>query len=234
MKTRFNPLFPLAAWRTMLFEEAGEGTPGGDNGGDNDTTPAPSGDDTVAAQTGDDTAPASDDKSLLGKTGDDADPEPPAPEPITLDQLSLPEGFAIPDDIQEPFLEVINNSELSRTEMVNELIKLQSQASNSAAEQLWTTTQETWRQEAQALPEIGGDKFDQSLAEIKRGLDAAGATKEVYQALDITGAGNNPHIIQLMHKLTKPFREAGPVSGAPSQGTVDRASRMYPTMQNKD
>jgi hypothetical protein len=209
-----------------FWETPGEGapTPG---------TSIPPADDSVPAEetppvegdeeTPSETAPSDDDKSTDPKSA-----EPPAP--ITMEDITLPEGVAIPEESQTALLEVLNDNELSRGELVSKLISMQAEATATAQESAWAETQTQWREQTAALPNFGGDKLEQNLAEIKRGLDAAGATKEAYEALEVTGLGNNPHILPLLHKLAQPFLEGTPVTGKPSQGNVDRAAVLYPTM----
>ena len=161
---------------------------------------------------------------------------PPAPVPVTMENITLPEGIDIPEDSREEFLGFINDAELSRADLVTKLIGMQAESLTAAAQapiDAWTTLREGWQTEARALPEIGGDKLEGSLADIKRGLDAAGATKEAYEALDVTGAGDNPHLIQMMHKLVQPFLEKAPPPGDPTTIKADLATRMYPSM-NKE
>lgn len=159
-----------------------------------------------------------------------------APEPVTMENITLPEGIEIPEDSQEEFLGFINDGELSRADLVTKLIGMQAESLSAAAQapiDAWATLREGWQAEARALPEIGGDNWEGSLADIKRGLDAAGATKEAYEALDVTGAGDNPHLIQMMHKLVQPFLEKAPQAGDPTTTKADLATRMYPSM-NKE
>lgn len=156
-----------------------------------------------------------------------------AAEPVTMEALKLPENMEIPEELQEDFLSVVNDPELSRADLINKLIEMQGaslEASQEAAAKDWADLRTSWLEEARALPEIGGEKFDQTCADIKEGLNAAGATRDAYAAFDMTGAGDNPHIIQLMHKLVQPFLEKKPTTGNPVTTPTDRAERMFPSM----
>lgn len=158
-----------------------------------------------------------------------------APEPITMESLSLPEGFEISEEHQPALLEVLNDPSLSRAELVSKLASLQGDYTVAAQEaalqsqiDTWNTTIQGWKDECRALPEIGGANLDKSLSEIKRGLLAVGADEKTFAALDLTGAGSQPQIVAILHKLVKPHLERGPVTGAPASTPLDRANRMFP------
>lgn len=168
-----------------------------------------------------------------------AEPAPaPAPEPITYEGLALPDGFEIPEAGREGFLSIVNNAELSRTDMLNQLIALQATATGDPTAHLadamaaqFAQTQTEWREALTALPNFGGNALDQNLAEVKQGLELAGASAEAFAALDLTGAGNHPALAPLLHKLIKPYLEAAPVTTDPNQGKLTREQTMYPNMK---
>lgn len=208
-------------------------------GGATGTTPPPAADPPADGQAPDGATPPSDPPagSLLG----DGDPkgetppnDPPEVEPVAWESLTLPEGTEVAPEVTESFLSIINDPALSRAELAQKIVDLQldlntkgTAAAESAAQALWDQTQETWRTEAKALPEIGGAKLPETLATIKKGLDAAGADKAVYDALDLTGAGNHPAVIKVLHALTKNLAEGKPVSGSPTSGSLTQAERLY-------
>lgn len=155
------------------------------------------------------------------------------PEGVTLDQL--------PADLLTSFGEVLTDPALSAQERGQKLFDLyQTQATKAteaveaAAMEQWTKLNDSWRTAVEAMPEFKG-KVQQELGAMKQALTTLGAGEEFFQALDLTGAGNNPHILQILHKLTTPLREGGATSGgsAARPATRDRAATFYPTMQQK-
>jgi hypothetical protein len=139
----------------------------------------------------------------------------------------------IPEATLASALDVMNDAALSPKERLQKLVDIQAAAlQDMVAEQTsaWNTLQEQWRQQSQALPEIGGQRLTESLAQIKKGLDSAGANPAFYDALTVTGAGNHPEVIRVLHALTKPFVEKSPVSGSPPKGSLSAAERLYPSM----
>ncbi|MBM61909.1 MAG: hypothetical protein CL484_03035 [Acidobacteria bacterium] len=229
---KLNNLF-MQWMKAPLWEAPDDAPASAINGG------VSTGDDTVDAGVGDDTIVADGDDTVKGDdSGDDTvKGDDNTPEPITIDAITLPEGFEIAEDQQEAFLSVLNDPELSRAEVANKLIEMQATQGMNNAETLqaalteqWNNTQREWQQQLTALPEIGGERLDETLAEVKTGMEAAGATKEVFDALDVTGAGNHPQIVQFLHKVTAGFREGAPVSTKPAETKVSRAEKMYPSM----
>jgi hypothetical protein len=216
-----------------------------DDGGAGETPPAdPPAGDTPPAEgetppADGDTPPADGDtppKSLVSgdEEGGEGDDEGDAPkvEPITAEAITLPEGAVTDEAAMTGFLELMNDTEISPAERAQKLIDLQFSIAEDAAkasQALWEKTQADWQAEATALPEIGGDKLPETLANIKSGLDKLGATKATYAALDFTGAGNHPEIISILSKATAHLVEGQPPKdpAAPSKGNLSQADRIY-------
>ncbi len=156
------------------------------------------------------------------------------PEPLTVESYNIPEGTEIDTDTLGSFTELMNNNELSRADLAQGIIDLQiettqkaMESATEAAQTLWNGTQTTWQDEARALPNIGGDHMDKTLATIKKGLETVGATKDTFAAMDLTGAGNHPEIIRVLHALTVNLGEGGPVRGSQTQVPRTQADKMF-------
>ena len=237
-------------WKTAMpfwntAEESGAGNGADDTGGNNadgqgdeDSPPTAGG--------GEESGTSSPSSSLLSdgqqanseeEDGDSGDGDGAASfTPVTADAIELPEGVELAEEPMNEFLELINNQEMGRDELAQSLINLQvklaqdaQDAATQAGQQLWDDTQNTWRDQAQALPEIGGKALPQTLATIKSGLTAMGADAATFEAFDVTGAGNHPAIIKILHKLTKDLVETPPVSGdgAGQKGKLTQAQIMF-------
>ena len=158
--------------------------------------------------------------------------EGPSPAPISLEDLALPEGYALPEELGNSFLELMNNPPESRAEFANSVLELHTQILQQTADeyaQQWEATQEEWRTEVQKLPEIGGRNLESSLGEIAKVIDRYGDA-EAREALAVTGAGNHPALVRLFYRMAKDLNEAPPVKGAPATSAPqDRASRMFKT-----
>ena len=161
------------------------------------------------------------------------------PEPLTAESYTFPEGTEVNEEVLGSFNELMNNNELSRADLAQGIIDLQIDATQKAmesateaAQTLWTDTQGEWQDAVRALPEIGGEKLDESLATIKKGLESVGATKETFAAMDLTGAGNHPEIVRVFHALMKKLVEGGPVRGSQTQAPRSQADRMFGSGQS--
>jgi hypothetical protein len=140
----------------------------------------------------------------------------------------------LPDEHAETFLSAMNDNELSPADRAQKLVDLQSTLMQSAATsfeeastQLWMDTQTEWKGQIEALPEIGGKALPATLATIKQGLLNVGATDATFQALDITGAGNHPEMVRVLHALTKGIVEGNNVSGDPPTTKLSAADTLY-------
>lgn len=95
----------------------------------------------------------------------------------------------------------------------------------------WQTTNDAWVNEVKADPEIGGANFDAMRSTIAKVLDDPHyADPQLRQALDMTGAGNNPAVIRTLYRLAKAVTEGGPTrTGAPAAPPKTAASILYPS-----
>lgn len=204
---------------SACYQEAGEGT------GAADGTPPP--------DTG--TPPAEPDKSLVsgdeGKTPEQKAAAAAAAEPLTAESIKLPEGFETNDEVTGKFLGILNNAELDPKGRAQQLIDLQAEVMKAASErghELWRETQDKWANEVKADPELGGDKLGPKLAGVTKLIDAYGSN-ELRDVLDLTGAGNNIHVVRFLSKIADQLvTEGGPVVGRPADVARDPASVLYP------
>lgn len=160
------------------------------------------------------------------------EPEAPA-EPLTAADITFPDGVEVNEELRDEFLSVVNNRELSPKEQAQALVDLQlkaAQAASEAGSNAWTEMQTKWKDEVKADPEVGGEKLQPALGRIGRLIDEYGS-KELTATFDLTGAGNNVHVIKFLDKLAAKLTEPGPVSGAPANAEVDKAARLFPSMK---
>lgn len=162
--------------------------------------------------------------------------EPAKVEVLTLEALKLPEGATLDKTLTDKFLGVMNDGAMTPAARAQALIDLQAEASVAASErasQLWEEQRQTWRDEIKADKEIGGAKLDENLGQISKLIDAYGSP-ELRQAFDVTGAGDNPHIVKFLAKVAALHSESTPTSGKPpvSSGNAHEnlAAKLYPSM----
>jgi len=105
---------------------------------------------------------------------------------------------------------------------------------------VWQETQEQWVKEVKADREIG-HKLNEVKTTISRAIDGLNDPKlasAFREAMDFTGAGNNPAFIKAFYKLAQMVTEGGHVAGSgPSTASQRRAGEvpsaaqaMYPNL----
>ncbi len=96
----------------------------------------------------------------------------------------------------------------------------------------WRDLQTTWRNEVINDPVIGGQNLDRNLAATKSGLNAllGDQAGKFFDALNVTGAGNNPDIVRALFTVAKAHAPATPVNGGPGSSAPRSAgATLYPS-----
>lgn len=188
--------------------------------------------------------PVADPASLVGQTPPVETPpappveaKPPAPVtefvPLTAADIKFPEGMTVSDGQSKSFLEVLNNREMTPAQQAQALVDLQAQVAKEASEtgsQAWTNLQTEWVNEVKADKDIGGANLTPALESIGKLVDQFG-TPELRAVMDLTGAGNNVHVIKFLNNISKQLTEGGAVFGAPPTTEQSVADLLYPTMK---
>lgn len=158
------------------------------------------------------------------------EPDPAPAEPLTADDLTFPDGFEVQEEFRDEFLTVVNNAELSPKDRAQGLVDLYTKAAQAASEassQAWQETQTTWREEVKT---DYGDKLQPALGRIEKLIDEHGSA-ELREVFDLTGAGNNLHMIKFLDKVSGLLTEGGHVSGQPSSTEKTTAQKLFPSMK---
>lgn len=154
--------------------------------------------------------------------------------PIEYTDFTLPEGMELNAEKLGEFTKIAQDAKLPQ-EVAQKMVDLYSselKAISDAPMKAWTELQNKWQDEVRNDPEIGGANLDKNLAATKAGLKnllGEGADK-FFEALNITGAGNNPEILRGLFKAAQPHAPASPVAGRPASGSKSAGSTLYPTM----
>lgn len=181
-------------------------------------TPAPTGTDTTKTTSSDTTTP-----SLLN--------EPTKPEPTgapeKYESFAVPDGYEIAPEVFTEASKVFKDLGLSQTQaqaLIDFQAKHSIESANSAVE-FAQKTRTDWQNQVKADPEIGG-KLDQVKTTISRALDGLGDPKlaaDFREAMDYTGAGDNPAFIKAFYRMAQKITEGNVVRGggpAPSGRTT--------------
>ena len=150
--------------------------------------------------------------------------------PFKAEELKLPEGTTLDPEAGKSFVDLVNKFGISR-DAVNELVALQNKvmlANSEAGSRDWAKMQEEWSSEVMKDAEIGGTNWPKVQTKIGGLLDTYG-TPELRQAFDLTGAGNNPHVVRFMSKVASVLSEGGFISSnASTTGERSAAEILYP------
>lgn len=148
--------------------------------------------------------------------------------------IKLPEGFVVDKPTSDEFTNIVNDHTLTRPQMAQKLVDLQTKALTSLSEKGkadWETLQEDWRTKTHADPVVGGNNFAAVEANISRLLTTFGDT-ELRSVFDLTGAGNHPRMVKFLNAIAVKLNEPLPSPPAdPSGGVKDPAAAMFPTMK---
>lgn len=153
--------------------------------------------------------------------------------PLKAEDLTIPEGMEVDQEGMDGFLNLVNEHQLPR-EAVDQLVALQADVMGRAADALseaYDTMLSQWREEAKSHPDFGGDKLNPTLGKINAMIreEAGEQAQEIFQALDLTGAGNHPAIIGFLSKLAAKYAEGTPTVGQPGMlNEASLAERMFP------
>ncbi len=160
-------------------------------------------------------------------------------------EFTLPEGTALDEQSATEFKGLARELDLTQ-EQAQKLLdfgggKLRAMA--EAPYKLWAETQSKWQAEVKSDPEIGGTKFEDSVrtaAEVFKPGESNPFVKDakeaqaLREAMNMTGAGNNPAIVKLFVKMGNILKEPASLSGNPVKGTAESLlAQMYPTMKSE-
>ena len=160
--------------------------------------------------------------------------------PERYEDFTVPEGFELDETVAKEagdLFKTLNLNQSQAQQLVNFYVA-KTEAAAQAPYKLWHDTQETWRNEIKADPEIGG-KLDQVKSTIAKAIDGLGDAKLATgfrEAMDYTGAGNNPAFIRAFYRLAQKVTEGTHVApGGPTQvnppGSRPSAARaLYPDL----
>ena len=180
-------------------------------------TPAPSVAEAPAPAT---PAPAVE-SSLLGSE---------APARPTYSDFKLPEGATVDGDSLKAASTLFADSGLSQ-EQAQKFIDLAVSREKAQAEsglRAFVDLQNKWVSEIKADPDIGGERLQATIASATRAIDRL-AVPGLREALDLTGAGNNPAIVKAFARIGQMISEDRfrPGNGAPSTALRSPAEVIY-------
>ena len=159
---------------------------------------------------------------------------PPAGAPAAVGAPEKYEAFTLPEGMQADPEAVASFEKMARAQNMNqeaaqEWVNMQVETHNRAVvaqEAEWVTMKNDWLAEAKADTEIGGQKFDASIALSHRALDQFGSP-ELDAVLERFGVGNHPEFIRFASKVGEAIGEDVIPPGRQVGAEKSLAQRMY-------
>ena len=168
--------------------------------------------------------------------GTEPKPAPPAePEAVDLSTLKLPEGMKADDPALAKLVETLSDPKLTpaqRTEALlaqhGETLQAVATAAQQSIHDNYRTINDGWVKEIREDPELGRDKFDQTISTIAKAIDSwSPDAKAMRQALSLTGAGNNPAVIRTLYAMASALGEGKPAQGKPAPTQKSAVDLLY-------
>jgi len=129
--------------------------------------------------------------------------------PLTSKDFTLPDGSVWDDSAGNGFLDIVNDSSLSRKELAEKLVniylaqhgKILEGIKAAEDEQVKLLDKQTheWLESCKKDPEFGGQKYEESKAIIDRGSNRL-ATKGAIDILNQCKLGTHPEIVRMFYR----------------------------------
>lgn len=162
--------------------------------------------------------------------------EAPKVEPLTIENIKLPEGFSVDEPVMNKFLGLLNDSEMSPQDRAQALVDLQiesftqaSERASSAWQELQTERQEEWAND----PAVGGEK-QAVVAAAGNKLLAQYGTPELAELIGQSGVGNSVYFARFINSISPFLLEGKPVTPTtPANAGGYSPTNLYPTQGTK-
>lgn len=128
--------------------------------------------------------------------------------------LKMPDGVELDGELAEalgPEFKELGLTNGQAQKLVDKYIAIQQQRAASQSEG-FAKVVEGWANDAKKDPEIGGAKWDASVAAAQRAVNRLG-TPALKEYLNASGGGNHPELIRFMAKAGAMIAEDNPASG---------------------
>jgi len=149
------------------------------------------------------------------------------PPPLTWDGITAPEGLEVSEEQQGQLLEILNNRELSPADQMGKFMELHKSVLEAQAAEVLASEEalrQSWLDEVNNDPDIGGDKTDAVISKIGAQFADYDGKEAFMEAMNLTGAGNHPAIIKGLHFLVSKLSEASPLLDSASNSTQEKST----------
>jgi len=153
--------------------------------------------------------------------------------PETYETFTMPEGFALDEQLLDEFTPVLKELNLPQDaaqKLIDFAPKLVEKtiADTTAAvlDRFGLKDAPAWVESVRTDPELGGEKLAEKLGVAQKAMTAF-ASPELRAVLNKTGLGNHPELIRAFYRAGKAISEDGFVPGGKATTVQNPAARLY-------
>lgn len=156
--------------------------------------------------------------------------------PDEYETFKMPEGVEVDEEAMGDFKAFAKENDLPQ-DVAQALVDRYADGIQKFSEkqmQQWAEVREGWVKDAKsrkALAEMEGG-FDGALGFAKQAVEKLGGEK-LQEVLNVTGAGDNPEVIEAFAKVGQLLSDGKIVIGSSAGDKLSAAERMYPSMRQK-
>ncbi len=145
-------------------------------------------------------------------------------------ELDIPEDMNFSDEERTRFNAVAKELKLDNggASKLLEITKRNQQEQMQAHNKLM----DSWKDEILKDQHIGGASFESTVAYAKAGLAKFDPENKLFNLLEQTGYGSNPHVIRFLASIGRSHAEDKVVLGSPSRTEAPRHERLYGKYNN--
>jgi len=146
------------------------------------------------------------------------------PKPVTERVVPAADGYKLPDGVPKEVGQFANKHDMTQEQLNATLKQFGSIVQNTKKSEM-----ATMRAAGEAHVKNWGDQGQHNLTLAKRALAQNDPTGELKQALDTSGFGNHPAVLNFLHNLGKSMQEGGYLKSAINRppGKKTAAQSMY-------
>lgn len=147
--------------------------------------------------------------------------------PVEYD-LKAPEG--VDEEAVTQFTETAKELGLTN-EQAQAVLDREASLQQSFQEQqkeTWENQVEQWEQDVRNDKDMGGDKFEATMHNVKRAFEKF-STPEFTKLVNESGWGNHPELVRVFNRIGEASAEDKHIGGERSQGEKSLAERIYPS-----
>lgn len=148
--------------------------------------------------------------------------------PEKYEDFKVPEGYVLDPEVAKEATDLFKETGLTQ-EGAQKFVDFYAAKTKEAFEapfKAWADTQEKWVSELKNDPEIGG-KLDLVKATVSKAIDGLPPqmAKDFRDAMEFTGAGNNPAFVRAFYALASKLTEGQHIAGRPTSSDGQQPGR---------